>query len=281
MTAVALIVHARGAPESLDLCLAALYGQRLSEFEILVTNTGRSRGHDEVLRHHQAHMRRRLRTVQVPATSSANGGNLAHALNAALLDTDAEYLVFLGGDCLAQPDFVSAHVAAADYGYFAHAETLPLDAKISGAIDARALGSGLAFDEQWLQATSPGWHGRHLAPSAIGALKAWLKKDTPDERYFNVDSSSCFREEFLAINGFDRDVDDWRLERDMANRLQNNGQEPIAVGPAGNVLRLHGEHPEREAPSGGRLPATLAPGGEVRAVNGLEELRAGAARASA
>ena len=270
MTAVALIVHARGEPDFLDLCLASLYRQEYPEFEILVTDMAAEGVNDEVIAHHQAHMHQRLRHIRVPG----GAGNLAQALNGAMLSTMAEYLVFLGGDCLAQPQFVGAHVAAADYGYFAYAETLPLDQPITNSINARALGSGLAFDEQWLMTVSPEWHARHLKGSALVKLKDWLRKDTPGQRFWNSEASSCFREELQAINGFDRDVDDWRLEEDAANRLQNNGLEPVAAGPRGNVLRLYSTDAREAAPSGGRLPASLAPAGEVRAVNGLAELTA-------
>lgn len=269
MTAVALIVHARGEPDYLDLCLASLYGQKYPEFEILVTDVGKDNAFEEVVAHHAAHMHQRVRHIKAPG----GPGNLALALNAAMLATTSEYLVFLGGDCLAQPEFISAHVGAADYGYFAYAETLPLDAPITAAIDARALGSGLAFEESWLLATSPEWHAEHLRGSALGKLKEWLRKDTPGQRYWNVECSSCFRDELLAVNGFDRDVDDWRLETDAANRLQNNGLEPVKVRAAGNVLKLYHKDALVEQ-GGGRLPTPLEPGGEVRAVNGIAELTA-------
>lgn len=275
MTPVALIVHAHREPDHLDLCLASLYGQTYPEFEVLVTEAAGSRANDAVIEHHAAHIPQRLRHIAVPG----RGINLARALNAAVLSTNAEYLVFLGGNCLAQPEFVATHVAAADYGYFAYAETLPLDERITEAVDSLALGAGYAFDEAWLKATSPEWHARHLQGSALNRMREWLQKDTPGLRYWNGESSSCFRDDLVRVNGFDMDVEDWRIDRDLANRLQNNGLEPVASGPAANVLRLFDLLADDGAKRGGRVPASLAPGGEVRAVTGLDELvdRAGAA----
>jgi glycosyltransferase involved in cell wall biosynthesis len=266
MTPLALIVHARGQPEHLDLCLASLYGQSHDEFEIFVADTGRS-DIDEVASHHARHLKQRLRRVRVKAAP----GNLACVLNAAVAAAKAEYVVFLGGDCLAQPGFIAAHVDVADYGHFAHAESLPLDKSITGAVNSVALGSGLAFDEAWLRAVSPAWHARHLHGSALGKFRQWLNRETPGLQYWNAESSSCFREDLLAVNGFDMDVDDWRVDRDLANRLQNDGMEPVQLAPAGNVLKLHTPKNERRARRGGRVPATLKPGGEVRAVTGMEE----------
>ncbi|MEM1410742.1 MAG: glycosyltransferase [Pseudomonadota bacterium] len=268
MTAVALIIGNHGTPDQLDLCLASLYAQDHTDFETLVADSGHDDRSDDVVAHHAAHLAGGVRHIQAPGSDA----NLASALNAAVLSTMAEYLVFLGGDCVAQPKFISAHVSVADYGYFGYSETLPLDSAITGAINARSLGTGLAFEERWLESVSPAWHARHLKGTALGKFKDWLNRDTPGLRYWNADSSSCFRDELLAINGFDRDVEDGRLERDVANRLQNNGQEPVSAGPAGNVLRLLPPGDDWRALSGGRLPAELAPGGEVRAVNGLEEL---------
>ncbi len=275
MTAVAVIVHAENRPDHLDLCLATLYGQTFEDFEILVADTGENSVNDEVVEHHQAHLEQRLRHIHAPGSPQ----NLARALNASVLSTSAEYLVFLGGRCLAQPEFVEGHIAVADYGYFAHGETLPLDEAITEAIDASTLGSGQAYDEDWLRLISPSWHAEHLMSTPVNRFRHWLKKDTPGLQYWNCETSSVFRDDLLKVNGFDMDVDDWRQDRDLANRLQNNGLEPVEVGPDGNVLRLlDPAHPGRQD-QGGRVPATLEPGGETRAIVGLNELMAGASAA--
>lgn len=271
MIPVALVVHAPALPEHLDLCLAALYGQTFQEFEVLVTDTSPENSHSEVVTHHAKHLTQTVRHIQAP------GGplNLGRALNAAVLSTDAEYLIFMGGNCIVQPGFIAGHLAVADYGYFAHGETLPLDQPLTNAMDAASLGTGQAFDEAWIQAVSPKWHALHLRGSALGSFKRWLHKDTPGLQYWNCESSSCFRADLLAIDGFDMDVDDWRTDRDLANRLQNFGHEPIATGVDGNVLRLMNAETAEQAGRGGRLPAQLEPGGEVRAVAGLQELTPG------
>lgn len=275
MTPVALIVHTPASPDHLDLCLAALYGQTFKEFEVLVTDTASyevdANGFDQVVKHHTKHLGQDLRHVQAPGGSL----NLGRALNAAVLSTDAEYLIFLGGNCIVQPGFITGHLEVADYGYFVHGETLPLDAPLSNALDAAALGTGQAFDEEWLQAVSPQWHARHLRGSAMSAVKRWLQKDTPGLQYWNCESSSCFRADLLAIDGFDMDVDDWRVDRDVANRLQNNGHEPVATSVDGNVLRMLNPQGLENSGQGGRLPAQLEPGGEVMAVAGLGQLDPG------
>lgn len=274
MTPIALIIHARQQPEHLDLCFASLYGQTHDDFEILVVDAEPGDANDVVVEHHARHLPQPVRHID----AAGGAANLAQALNAAILSTASEYLVFLGGDCLAQPEFLHSHVERADYGHFVHGEVLPLDETISGLVDAAALGSGAVFEESWLKAVSPEWHNRHLASSAVARFKDWLRKDTPQQRYWNNRSASCFRQDAIDVNGFDMDVEDWRIDRDFANRLQNNGFEPVPTRAAGNVMRLFSEQITRELGRGGRVPATLAPGGEIRAVTGLEELtaRAGA-----
>lgn len=268
MTPIALITHARQQPEHLDLCLASLYRQSHGDFEVLVVDSEPGGANDPVIRHHARHLSQTLRHIAVPD----GAGNLAQALNAAILSTNAEYLVFFGGDCLAQPDFLLSHVERADYGYFVHGDTLPLDETITEVVDAAALGSGALFEESWLKAVSPDWYNRHLASSAVARFKDWLQKDTPQQNFWNCRSASCFRQDAIDVNGFDMDVEDWRIDRDFANRLQNNGLEPVRTRAAGNVLRLYSEQVTLELGRGGRVPAALAPGGEVRAVTGLEEL---------
>jgi glycosyltransferase involved in cell wall biosynthesis len=274
MTAISLIIHARQQPEHLDMCLASLYRQTHDEFEVLVVDAEPGDANDVVVEHHARHLPQPIRHIDAPG----GAGNLAQALNAAVLSTAAEYLVFFGGDCLAQPEFLLSHVERADYGYFVHGDVLPLDETITGVVDAAALGSGAVFEESWLKAVSPEWHNRHLASSAVARFKDWLQKDTPQQQFWNNRSASCFRQDAIDVNGFDMDVEDWRIDRDYANRLQNNGLEPVRTRAAGNVLRLFSEQITRELGRGGRVPAALAPGGEIRAVTGLEEF---AARVSA
>lgn len=271
MIPVALVVHAPAIPEHLDLCLAALYGQTFEDFEVLVTDTDEASDHDEVVNHHAKHLAQPIRHIHMPGGSL----NLGRALNAAVLSTEAEYVIFLGGNCIAPHGFIAAHLAVADYGYFAHGETLPLDAILTNALDAAALGTGQAFDEAWVQAVSPKWHAQNLRGSALGMVKRWLQKDTPGQQYWNCESSSCFRADLLAIDGFDMDVDDWRVDRDLANRLQNNGHEPVATDVHGNVLRLLNPESVQDLRTGGRVPAQLEPGGEVMAVSGLRHLAPG------
>jgi len=272
MTAIALIVHAPEQTEQLDLCLAGLYSQRFEDFEILVTDMAPDNRHDDVVAHHREHLHQPLRHIRAPGEPL----NLGRALNAAVLSTEAEYLVFLGGNCIVQPGFLDGHFAVADYGYFAHGETLPLDRKLSNALNAATLGTGQAFDENWLRAVSPEWYAKHLRGSAINVMRDWLKKDTPSQQYWNCDSSSCFRADLLGVDGFDMDVDDWRQNRDIANRLQNNGLEPLATGVHGNVLRfLCADDRPVTLERGGRVPASLEPGGEIMAVAGLSELMQG------
>jgi glycosyltransferase involved in cell wall biosynthesis len=270
MTPISLIIHAGQQPQHLDLCLASLYRQTHDEFEVLVVDAEPGDANDPVVAHHARHLPQSIRHIDAPGGAS----NLAQALNAAILSTTAEYLVFFGGDCVAQPDFLLAHVEKADYGYFVTGDVLPLDETITGTVDAAALGSGALFEESWLKAVSPEWHNRHLASSAVARFKHWLNKDTPQQQFWNSRSASCFRQDALDVNGFDMDVDNWRIDRDFANRLQNNGLEPVQTRAAGNVMRLLSERVTLEQGRGGRVPAALAPGGEVRAVTGLVELTA-------
>lgn len=281
MASVGLILQAPRVPEHLDLCLAGLYGQSYQDFEVLVTDARADDRHAEVLEHHAKHLKQKVRHIHAPL-SQGESPNLGRALNAAVLSTDSEYLIFLGGACVLPPGFIEGHLAVADYGYFAHAETLPLDAPLSRSMDAVALGSGLAFDEAWIESVSPDWHARHLRGSALGMFRQWLQKDTPGLQYWNCETSSCFRDDLLAVDGFDMDVDDWRLDRDLANRLQNNGLEPVPVGVHGNVMRLLDTEARPEEGRGGRVPASLEPGGEVRAAAGLSQLarKAGQSRAA-
>ena len=270
MTPISLIIHARQQPEHLDLCLASLYRQTHGDFEVLVVDAETGDANNVVIEHHARHLRQPIRHIDAPGGAL----NLARALNAAILSTSAEYLVFLGGDCLAQPGFLAAHVECADYGYFVHGQTLQLDQTITDVVDAAALGSGAVFEESWLKAVSPDWHGRHLASSAMARIKDWLQRDTPQQQFWNCRSASCFRQDAIDVNGFDMDVEDWRVDRDLANRLQNNGLDPVRMSAAGNVLRLYSEQVNLKKGRGGRVPAPLVPGGEIRAVTGLEELTA-------
>ena len=268
---VAVIILSPPRPEALDLCLASLYQQTFGDFEVLLADRSLDDRHDAVLELHKRHLGERLRHIHAPGEPVSNG----RVLNAAIASTDAEYLVFFGGNCISHPGFIEAHVEKADYGFFAYGECLALDGALTAEVNAGTIADARMFDDKWLEVISPDWVKQHLQRGPLAMVREWLQRDTPGQRYWSSDSSSCFRADAEVINGYDMQVAEAQQQRDFANRLQNSGLEPLRTAVAGNVLRLQEADGAAPADLQGSAPTALAPAGDMRARSGLKELLAG------
>ena len=269
---VAVIVSTYNQPAHLARCLRALERQSHQDFELLLADDG-SGAETRAL---------------IAATADRFGGRLRHLwqdddgfrktriLNRAILETRAEYLVFMDGDCVAHPDFLREHLRAAAPGQYLNGAMIRLTPKQTGAVNADNIDSGEIFDSKWLTRSAGRWNRRYLKLSLPYGLRAWLNDHSTTNLYWLGANSSCYRADAEAANGFDNRFGYGFEDGDFGNRLENLGLRPATVRWTANVLHLDHGRPYRDAARERRqweLMATKGPGGRVRCPDGLDELR--------
>jgi glycosyltransferase involved in cell wall biosynthesis len=270
---VSLIVTTYQWPQALSRVLECLDRLDDRRFEVIVADDGSGPETAAVIAAH-------ARTARVPVRHSwqpHRGFRAAESRNKAVQLSQGDYLIFLDGDCLARPDFLAAHRALAEDGWFVAGNR----ALLSQAFTAGLVESPRAVAD-WSQRSLSGWIGarlrgdiNRLAPM-IHLPPGWQRKNKPREwRGAKTCNLAVWRRDFLAIDGFDESYVGWGHEdADLAVRLIRSGVLRKEGRFAASVLHLwHAPAPRGGlSDNEGRLAEVIA-AQRTRAVLGIGRQR--------
>lgn len=167
-------------------------------------------------------------------------------LNAAIKDSEAEYIVFLDGDCLPHKHFVKDHIAMAARGYFVQGRRCFVDEdSVPQLLNAKTSLSKLIFSGK-----------------VSGILKSSrfpfpiIKRNTSMYGLLGC-NLGIWRDDLITVNGFDEDFEGWgREDSDLGARLYNLGLQRKMV--YGRAVVYHLNHPENSRESLNRNDQKLA-----------------------
>ena len=272
---ISVVVSTYNRPPALDAVLCALCEQNYPDFEIVIADDGSDEATAALIGDHPI---RRLRAVQ-HVWQADEGFRAAEIRNKAILKAAGEYIVFLDGDCVPRPHFVSRHAALAEPGRFvAGHRVLMSRAATEQALSDRTRLHRLAF-RHWFRL----WlNGRinHLAPLVSLPDAAWRRMGKSRWKGAITCNLGVWRRDLNAVNGFDERYRGWGLEdSDLVIRLINSGIYRKEGRYATGVIHLwHAEHDRsRLRDNQDRLYRVLE-SGATRAVEGLERRSSGGAR---
>jgi glycosyltransferase involved in cell wall biosynthesis len=162
-------------------------------------------------------------------------------LTRAIVETRADYLIFTDGDCIPHPEFVAGHVALARPGHFTSGGCVRLGATATRSIGPEDVLAGRVFDSRWLQ--QRGESPINLRKLALSAepWRAVMNSITTTRPTWNGHNSSTWREEVLAVNGFDERLGYGGLDREFGERLERCGMKGIQARYS--LICLHLDHP--------------------------------------
>lgn len=227
---------------ALDLCLAALSVQDAKAFAVCVADDGSDSATRETLgRWRAAFGEGRLRHVWKPH----HGFGKNAALNLAVSSSSAEYLIFIDGDCLASPGFVSRHLVARRKGRFLSGGVIRLTRQASVGVRTDMVLSGRVFGPDWLVENGclSSLRGRLKSGLLPRPLATLLELVSPVKRTWNGGNASGWRHDLIAVNGFDESLGYGGEDVELGHRLNR-------YGVRGKLLRyttllLHLEHDRR------------------------------------
>jgi glycosyltransferase involved in cell wall biosynthesis len=272
---ISLIVTTYEWPQALLRVLECLERLDDERFEIIVADDGSGPATAEAIE-------RFGKTSRIPLRHSwqpHRGFRAAESRNRAVRKSQGDYLIFLDGDCLARPDFLAAHRALAEEKWFVAGNRALLSEDFSKSLvespeavadwSARPLGG-------WLGARLRGDINR-LAPM-IHLPAGWQRKNKPREwRGAKTCNLAVWREDFMAIDGFDESYVGWGHEdADLAVRLIRSGVLRKEGRFAASVLHLwHAAAPRQGLSANeGRLAEVIS-ADRTRAVLGIGRAREG------
>lgn len=240
---VSVIIAVYKDVQSLLLIITALKRQTYKNFEVIIAEDGEN-----------AQMREYIESItdlDVKHTTQEDiGVRKARSQNNGILASSGEYLIFIDGDCVPYSTFVEAHVSLAESRTVLSGRRVNLSDALTQKIKAGSLDIidiekrlykyiGLAFEKN-----SKYEYGIYLSP------KGWLYPLLSRFRKRNTSilgcNFSCFREDMIALNGFDEGYGETSLsdDTDLDWRFRAAG---LSIKSCKNVAnQFHLWHPYNE-----------------------------------
>lgn len=238
-----VIVTTYNRPDALELVLEGYLAQNAQEFELIVADDGST---DETRRVVERYMRCGPFALQ-HVWQEDLGFRPAAIRNRALAATDAEYVIFSDGDCVAPRDFVTRHMWLAEAGYFLAGNRVLL----SETFTTRALAEHLPLHQweawAWLRAWLRGDVNRCLP--LLRLPEGTFRKRSP-ARWEGVKTCnlSAWREDLLRVNGLDEAYTGWGLEdSDLVVRLLRAGVKHKSARFAAPLIHLWHRESDRSS----------------------------------
>ena len=144
-------------------------------------------------------------------------------LNKAVQASSADYILMSDGDCIPKADFIEVHLKYREQGYFLSGGYFKLPMHISQAITKDDIEQQRCFDLSWLKVQGLRGSIKNKKLSARGLEARLLNAVTPTKPTWNGHNSSGWKEDILAVNGFDERMQYGGEDRELGERLFNKG----------------------------------------------------------
>jgi glycosyltransferase involved in cell wall biosynthesis len=234
-----VIISTYNQPEWLQLVLYSYDVQTTKNFEIIIADDGSDERTKAVIERFSSETD--INVIRI--WQEDRGFQKTKILNKAIEISNYDYLIFTDGDCLARADFVETHLklkrpkCALSGGYFKLTKT------ISNQITKEAINEQKCFGKKWLlqQGQPKSFKLNKLNESKFKAK--FLNTLTPTKATFDGMNVSCYKADVLAVNGFDERMQYGAEDREVGERMINNGIRFLQVRYSTICVHLHHDRP--------------------------------------
>ena len=244
---ISVIVSTYNAEKWLEKVLIGYSVQTFKDFELIIADDGSRSTTKELIDRYAAHYPVPVRHLW----HEDMGYRRQEILNVAIIEAAHEYIIMTDGDCIPRKDFVEVHAKYAQKGSFLSGGYCKLNMKTSEAITKEDIQAQRCFDVKWLKSKGKLGFSQTLKLSSDGILGSILDTVTPTNPSFNNCNSSAFREDMIAINGYDERMKYGGPDREFGERLENYGVKGLQIRH--KAICLHLDHAR-----GYKTPESLA-----------------------
>jgi len=232
---ISVILATYNWPQALRLCLQSLATQTDQGFEVWIADDGSNIETAELIAQFQTNFCVALHHVW----QEDIGFRKSKILNRAISNCQGQYLVFLDGDCVVQPDFIERHRALSQPCSMITGSRILLNPTLTQTLCEQAKWDFSIFKNKAL--------GYWITGKLNKFLPLWFK--FPDLRTRNYRrfkwsrikgcNMAAWRKDVLRIGGFDEGLEGWGHEdADFVFRLQQAGITRKSGSWATEVLHL-------------------------------------------
>lgn len=222
---LSVIITTYNQPEWLRKVLIGFEHQKMDDFEVIVADDGSDEKTRMVIDSFRNKFKFPIKHVWHPDT----GFNKCAILNKAIVESASNYLVFTDGDCIPEYHFMQVHADRRDEGHFLSGGYLKLPMAVSKAITEEDISSQRCFDAKWLHSVGLPSSFKNTKLTFKGGAAALMNVITPTGATWNGHNSSAWKKDILAVNGYDERMRYGALDREMGERMMNNGIKGIQI----------------------------------------------------
>ncbi|MEZ4787582.1 MAG: glycosyltransferase family 2 protein [Flavobacterium haoranii] len=244
---ISVVVSTYNAEEWLEKVLIGYSVQTYKDFELIIADDGSRATTKELIDRYAANYPVPVRHLW----HEDEGYRRQEILNVAIVEASHEYILMTDGDCIPRADFVEIHAQQAEKGRFLSGGYCKLSMKTSKAITKEDILNQNCFNVKWLNAIDKLDFSNTLKLGSSPFLGKILDLISPTTPSFNNCNSSGFKEDMIAINGYDERMKYGGPDREFGERLENYGVKGKQIRHKAIVVHL--DHPR-----GYKTPESLA-----------------------
>lgn len=231
---ISVIVSTYNAEEWLEKVLIGYSNQTYNDFELIVADDGSRPSTKNLIDSFIADYPVPLRHIW----HEDLGYRRQEILNVAIVEAANEYIIMTDGDCIPRKDFVEVHAQQAEKGKFLSGGYCKLTMKTSKLISKNDILSQNCFDVKWLNNIEKLDFSNTLKLGSDGFKAKFLDIISPTTPSFNNCNSSGYKEDMIAINGYDERMKYGGPDREFGERLENYGVKGKQIRHKAIVLHL-------------------------------------------
>ena len=217
---ISVIVTTYNWPSALNLCVQSLLNQTDQDFEIIIADDGSKKDTEQLVIDIK-----KISDITIKYVWQEDlGFRKTTILNKAIQITDGEYIIFLDGDCITQPDFIEKHRA------LRQVKTMVTGSRI---LLSNSLSKQLCANPNW---DFNSIKTRSLFHRLFGRMNKfmplWVKLPSSSLRNYKVFvwrrikgcNMAAWKSDIQNIQGFSEDINGWGHEdADFVFRLHLSG----------------------------------------------------------
>jgi glycosyltransferase involved in cell wall biosynthesis len=217
---ISIIVATYNRIDALDFVLQSLETQTDRDFEVLIADDGSKPDTKDFIESFKLQSKLQIKHVW----HEDLGFRLALIRNLASAEASGEYIIFLDGDCVVQPDFVSQHRKLAKKGCFTTGSRVLLNESLTKEVLSWPQWDFKKFTRHLLRYRLSGGINKYWPLKVKLGDGAWRNYQKFVWRRIKGCNMACWKADAQAIGGFDETMTGWGHEdADFVFRLQNIG----------------------------------------------------------
>ena len=216
---ISILLATYNWPQALKLCLESLATQTDQHFEIIIADDGSTAATKEVIESFKGSHPVAIHHLW----QEDQGFRKTKILNQAIAAAHGDYLVFLDGDCIVQPDFVARHRELAQKGYLVTGSRVLLNESLTQELLSWSQWSFHKFCAGLLSKRLSGGINKYWPLKIKLGNGVWRDYKKFVWRRIKGCNMACWKSDAEAINGFDETMTGWGHEdADFVFRLQRH-----------------------------------------------------------